>query len=412
MPQNEVQKPAFYYGYIIAALAFIILLISAGTINSYGIFFKPMATEFGWTRSVTSGAYSVFFFFMGFFGIIGGRVNDRFGPRALLTVCGLLFSLGCFLMSQIDAVWQLYLVYGVLMGVGTGSMFVAPISTVAKWFVRRRGMMTGIAMAGTGVGVIVIPLLATQLIALYSWHNAYIVIAGIALIIVVIGAQFMKQDPRQLGQIQMGETELEQDKVKVLRANDSSLKEAIRTSQLWMLFIIYFAFLWCVSTVMVHLVPHVTDLGNSAVNAASVVSVVGMATTLGRIGIGIIGDKIGNKGALIIACISMLIGVIWLTVIKDLWMFYAFAVVFGFSWGGFMTMLSPLVADLYGLRSHGVIWGFVYFVATIGGAIGPLLAGSIYDITDSYTTPFIILDIAAATALILALLIKRTVRSP
>jgi len=406
LSSTESKKPKFFYGYIVVVAALIILVITGGTISSFGVFFKPLLTEFDWTRAVTSGAYSLYTLLFGFLGIIAGGVTDRFGPRLLAIACGLLLGLGLLLMSQISAVWQLYLFYGVIIGVGVSGGFVPMLSTVAKWFVKRRGLMTGVTSAGIGAGNLVMPLVATQLITVYGWRTAFIILGITAAVVMAVAAQFLRRDPSQVGQLPDGESGAEPEKWLVSKAKGSSLREAIHTRQFWMLCIIILSFFLGVGVILVHLVPYATDLGISAVSAASVLAIVGGISMVGRIGMGSIADRIGNKPALIIVCIIRIVGLLWLLSAGELWMFYLFAVVFGFSWGGQAVLPSPMVAELFGLRAHGAIVGTVIFVGTIGGAIGPILAGRIFDVTGNYQLAFLILVGITIIALILALLLR------
>ena len=160
----KIQESHYSYGHIIAAACFGIQAIGVGTYISYGVFFNPLISEFGWSRAAISGASSVAFFLMGLFGIVVGRLNDRMGPRNVMAATGFLFGFGHLLMSRLFAVWQLYLFYGVIIGIGLSSVDVIALSTTARWFVRKRGIMTGIVKIGTGAGQFIIPLVASMLI--------------------------------------------------------------------------------------------------------------------------------------------------------------------------------------------------------------------------------------------------------
>ena len=160
-------KPSFFYGYVVVAVAFIIMTATIGTYYSFGIFFKPMSADFGWNRALTSGAFSLSWLVTGFLTIAIGWLNDRFGPRPVMTLCGLLAGIGFLLMSQVNTIWQLYAFYGVLIGAGL-SVFVPLLSTVARWFVKRRTLMSGIVVCGIGVGSLAIPPLANWLIQTYD----------------------------------------------------------------------------------------------------------------------------------------------------------------------------------------------------------------------------------------------------
>ena len=152
LPLTEPKKAEFFYGYVVVAITFLIMVVIGGTIYSFGVFLKPLSTEFGWSRAATSGAYSVFMVTHGLFYIITGRLNDRFGPRVVISGCGFFLGLGYLLISQTSYLWNFYLFYGLFVAIGMGGGFVPLTSTVARWFIKRRGQMTGIAVSGIGFG--------------------------------------------------------------------------------------------------------------------------------------------------------------------------------------------------------------------------------------------------------------------
>ena len=134
-----------------------------------------------------------------------GRLNDKLGPRLVMTICGIFLGLGVLLMSQVGGVWQLYLFYGVIIGIGMGGAFVALLSTVARWFVKRRGMMTGIVIAGVGLGQFIVPPIANWLISIYDWRMSYVILGSVVLVIGVLAAQFLRRDPAKMGLVPHGE---------------------------------------------------------------------------------------------------------------------------------------------------------------------------------------------------------------
>ena len=158
-------RARYFYGYNIVAAGFIIQAVGVGAMFTYGVFFKEFQTEFGWSRAAISGASSLAFLMMGLVGIIAGKMNDRIGPKAIIVISGILLGLGYLLMSRLQTLWQLYLLYGILVGIGFSTHDVITLSTVARWFIRRRGMMSGIVKVGTGSGQFLVPLIATLLIA-------------------------------------------------------------------------------------------------------------------------------------------------------------------------------------------------------------------------------------------------------
>lgn len=400
------RKSGFFYGYVVLGLGFVVLLIMWGLVYSYGVFFKPVSEEFGWTRAVTSGAFSLYTGLHGALYIVTGKLNDRFGPRVVTTACGLFLGIGFLLMTWINAVWQLYLFYGVLMGIGLSGGMVPMASTVARWFVKRRGLATGIVVSGIGMGATIMPPVARWFISSYGWRLSFLSIGIAATVILVLLAQFLKRDPSQVGQLPYGVTGSTQQKVADWEPEGFSAKEAVHTRQFWMFCGIFFCFAGLSNPVLVHIVPHATDLGISPIVAAGIMAVIGALSVVGRLVMGGVADRIGRRTTLSIVCALIMAAFIWLIPARELWSLFFFAVLFGFSWGGGNVLISPVTAELFGLKSHGAILGIVAAVATLGGAFGPLLAGYVYDKAGSYLISFEVFAAVSATGLVLSLLLK------
>jgi MFS family permease len=407
LQESPGAEPRFFYGYIIVSLAFLVLMMLGGSMFTFGVFFKPLSGDFGWTRALTSGAFSMYWIMFGLLSIIMGRLTDKLGPRVVVTICGLFIGLGYLLMSQISAAWQLYLLYGVIIGSGMGSGFVPQLSTVARWFVKRRGLLTGITIAGIGFGTMIVPPVANWLISNYGWRTSYAIIGFIALVVIILAAQFLRRDPSQKGLVPYGSGELKKS-ASDLRDQGFSFREAIKTRQFWLLCAAGFFFVLSQQAIMVHVVPHAIGLGISTILAANILAIIGGLSVAGRISMGSSIDRIGNKSVLVISLFLATAALAWILAAREIWMLYLFAVVFGFAWGGISTMLSPMVAELFGLSSHGVLLGAVIFSMNIGGALGPVLAGGIFDVRGSYDWAFLACTIICAIGLVLSTLLKPT----
>ena len=398
------KPPRFFYGYVVVFLACLIMVVTWGTFYSFGVFFKPVLTEFGWTRTTVSVASSLVFLLSGFLGIFTGRLCDRFGPRIVVAACSLLLGSGYLLMSQLSAIWQLYLFYGIV-GIGLSGAYVPAISTIARWFVRRRGLMSGIVIAGIGVGTMITAPLANWLISSYGWRISYVAIGIVVLVLMTLAAQFLRRDPGQMGLVSYGEGEAESEGLNSA-AGGFSFRRAIRTRQFWMLCLMFLSYEFSVNTILVHIVPHSTDLDISAASAANILAVIGAGSVAGRIIMGGAGDRIGNRQAFTICTIIILATFLWLLVARELWMLYLFAAVFGFAYGGYGPLIALISAELFGLSSLGVILGVVTFWTTIGAAVGPAVAGRIFDITSSYQSAFLVCIALSIVAIILILSLR------
>jgi MFS family permease len=376
-----------------------------GAHYSFGVFLKPLINEFGWTRAATSGAYSLNMFLIGGVGILSGRLTDRFGPRLVVTVSGLLMGVGYLLMSRISGIWQIYLFYGVLMSAGLAGMWVPLLSTVARWFVKRRGLASGIAVSGGGVGTAIMPPLANHLISSYSWRASYLIIGAILLAVTVVIAQFLKRDPGQMGLLAYGADSVSTDSPDS-GSQGLSLWEAVRGRQFWIICVVFLCGALGIQTVMVHIVPHATDIGVSPAAAATVLSVVGILSIGSRVGMGSIADRSGSRIVMVIVLALMSASFLLLLFANELWMLYLFAVVFSVAYGGFAAVLSPVVAEYFGLRVHGAVFGLAGFAVGIGDAIGSLVAGRIFDISGSYYWAFMLCAMLGVAGIVLSILLR------
>ncbi len=382
-------EAGFRYGYIILAACFVIAMVAEGVEDSFGVFFEPLLSEFGWTRAMTSGALSMATMLHIPILLLAGRLTDRFGPRLLLSTCGFFFGLGYLLMSRTNTIWQLYLCYGVIASIGFGLYWIPVASIIPRWFTRRRGLMMGIVTAGIGIGTSIMPPLASRLIYTYGWRSTYLLIGSMSMGAIMISAQFLRRSPNQLCGLLPGEPKLNQQGM-AEKPREFSFREAIHARSFWMFATIFFSWALCLSIIMIHSVIHAIGLGMTPASAANILAIIGIAGIAGRIAFGRLSDVIGIKPALIISFALLSIDFMWLLVAREAWMLYLFAAVFGIAYGTIEVLQSPLMAELFGLNSLGSILGASTAFASIGFTIGAVLAGYIFDITGSYNIAFLI----------------------
>ncbi len=404
---HTAAKYKFFYGWIVLAVAFFILAIIWGTSMSYGVYFDPFMAEFGWTRATISAAASINNLVFGIFCIAIARLCDRYKPQFVIGACGLVLALGYFLMSQTSALWQLYFYYGVLVALGM-SAYIATLAIVARWFTKRRGLATGIVLSGMGLGVTVMPPVTNWLIATYEWRTSLIMFSIVTLLVMLPGAKYLKRDPRQLNQPPSGMNRIPVPQSGIIEVKGLSFREALRTSQFWLICGMYFIFLFCLLIVMVHIVVYAIGLGISPAGSAITLSIVGGFSIVGMNVVGMTADRFGNRPSLAASFMLTAIAYLWLLVAKDTLTLYVFAAVFGFAYGGMQVLFSPLVAEMFGLKAHGVILATCAFFGTIGAAIGPFFAGFIFDSAGYYDTVFKTAAVLAVVAVVMALFMRAT----
>ncbi len=373
------------------AAGFTIQAVCIGALFAYGVFFKEIQAEFGWSRATISGASSLALLMMGAAGVLAGRLNDRIGPRILIAVSAVFLGFGYLLLSRIQSPWQLYVVFGILAGIGFSTHDVITLSTVARWFDKRRGTMSGIVKVGTGSGQLLGPMLATLLLAVFGWRYSNVIIGAAILVALLLVAQLMRRDPQEMGLLPDGRISKSNGWNGEVTGRSLILREAARIEQFWTICITEFAIFFCLFTIVVHIVPHARDLGLAPAYAAGVLSTIGGVSIVGRIVMGSANDRIGGKRALLICIIMLFCSFVWLQLASTAWMLFLFAVIYGFAHGGFFTVVSPMVAEWFGTGSHGMLFGIVLFCGTLGGSVGPLVAGRIFDVTGSYQMVFLIL---------------------
>ena len=268
--------------------------------------------------------------------------------------------------------------------------------------------MTGIVSAGIGVGALIGPKVASRLIPAYGWRGSYAILGCVVLVVVVLSAQFIKRDPSQAGQMVYGEKHAAHEG-SVSDADDLSLREALRTSQFWVYSGTGFCYGYCLFAIMVHIAPHATGLGISAARAAGILATIGGMSIIGKVLLGRVADLYGNRGTMMLGFALLTVALTFLVPAKTAWVIFLMAGLFGFSYGGCTVAHSPLIAVLFGLRSHGLIFGFFNLsVTVVGGAIGPFVTGFIYDVRGNYNPALMVCAGVSLSGVILTAMLKET----
>ena len=395
-----------YYRYFLVGIAFIVMMIAWGANYSFGVFFTPLLDEFGWTRAMTSGAFSLGIFLEGFSGMFMGRICDRLGPRLVVSFCGIMLGLGYSLMTQVSSVWHLYLFYGVITGIGLSGTYFPIISTVSQWFKRRRGLMTGIVSAGMGAGTLFMTPFAGWLISIKGWRFSYLTVGLAALIIILVSAQFFRM-PEGVRNSKNSPPALKPEPIQPpLKSPSGDVSVILKTITFWLICSIFLCWGIVTFATLVHIIPFAIEAGYSEMESINILTIFGGSVFFAKIITGLSTDRIGSRPVMAMGIGTMTIGLIMLLAINELWVLYLFAVIFAFGYGSGSVIMPNIVAEMFGLRFHGILLGIVNFCACIGCATGPVAAGRLFDITGSYYAAFMTTILLGAIAFMMVMSIK------
>ncbi len=380
-------------GWAVVAAGFASMFVVFGVAYSFGAFFEPMAEEFGTGRGATSAVFSITAFLYFTLGIFSGRAADRFGPRPVVLTGGVVMGLGLALTAFVDSLWLGYLTYGVGVGVGVACGYVPMLAAIGGWFDRRRGLALGVAVSGIGFGTLAVAPLAGALIGRHGWRTTYLVF-GVATVIVLTLAAAASFEPPHTG-----------------RTARLELRDAVRTRTFGLLYFSALLMSLALFVPFVYLPSFAEGRGVEKVAAAALVGAIGGASTVGRLGLGALADRLGRIRTYQ-ACFGLMAASygIWLVSSRYAWLM-VFAVVMGIGYGGFIALSPAVIADLFGLSGLGALIGLSYTAAAVGALLGPPAAGLLIDVTGSYR-PAIGAAMALAAASFLVLLLLRAGPEP
>jgi MFS family permease len=403
------------YGGWAAVIAGSFIVFIAGNFQyTFGVFVSPLINNFGWSRAAISGCVTIRSITSGLASLAAGILCDRYGYRKLIFAGVLLVGASYLLTAHIGSLWQLYIYLGALTGIGISAFFVPLIGVVTRWFGSKATLGSAIVMSGFSLAQVVIPPIATLLIVRYQWEGT-ITILGIAVLLLGTAALHFVRTPsngsRPLSPVPESGEGLAAEPAENIQPPveaDYSLREALRTPALWIIFAVLMISATSYQMLVIHIVIAAIDEGITPEAAAIILTVSGVTNTLGRLLIGSIASAIGNKTALILSLVLQAAALFAVAGASDLAVFYIVVAVHGLGYGGTTPILPTLTASYFGTRSIGSIYGVVNVAYTAGGAVGPVVGGYIFDLTGSYYAAFI----AAGVIMLVTLLIVLALKAP
>jgi MFS family permease len=370
-----------FYGMIVVAAAHVVLLVSFGILYSYGAFFESLQSEFHIDRGTTSLIFSVASFGYFALGVFAGTLADRFGPRTTVAAGMVCMSAGLVVSSYATTLPVMAASYVVAMALGVGCSYVPSVAAVQPWFVRRRGMASGLTVSGIGVGTLILPLVAGWLIAAAGWRDAFRVFAACALLLGVGAALFLENSPARRGLFPDNDPEGAAAPGASQAGPGLTLREAMRTRSFWLFSV---ALGLNTAGMSVPLVHYARDQGLSEAAGVTLIGLMGVGSLVGRFALAGIGDKLNRRNALAALLAGMaLVEFMWLFS-SGMAMLSVFALVFGVIYGSIIALNPTIAMELFGGRSLAGIIGAIYMANGLGVLFGPTIAGYAYDASGSY----------------------------
>jgi MFS family permease len=384
-------------GWTVVAGAFAVMFVTFGCTYTFTAFFASLQQEFGVSRGALSWVFSVAASLYFLLGAVSGPIADCYGPRTVALVGTTAVGLGLILAGRADAVWQVYAAYGVGVGVGVGFSYVPVIGAVQRWFVVQRGLASGIAVSGIGLGTLVVPPIADWIIAAYGWRAAYLALGVFCVVAGGAAALFVEGSPQRRGFLPDGQVAASLTTGPTI-LNGLSVRDALRSRPFRLLYGAAFLVSLGLFTPFVHLAPYAEDQGVPHGLAVALFALIGIGSTVGRFFIGGVADRLGRRRSLGAMYIGLALTMLWWLSSTQAWQIGLFALVFGACYGGFVALAPALIVDYFGPRNASSLIGLSYTAVAFGTLAGPPLAGYAFDLTRSYTLPIALSAVAALAA--------------
>ena len=388
MPRPDTRR------WLIVAALFVVSYGISTPLAAYGVFLPVLAEHFGWSRGAISAALSVTLLVGGVAGFGVGALAARRGPRLLLVVTVMLAGTAFALVSVVTALWQLYLLIGILGGIGMSSFYLLSTATVTHWFDERRGLALALVLVGFNLGYISGGPLAAWLITSMGWRAAYCVLGGGCGLLSFCAAITVRL-PRPT------------ERRDLLRAVPGpvgagvTLRQSLADPRQWGLNLSWLLLGGLALMISVHAVPFARDRGVSLADASLALTAYGIGSVAGRLTAGFVSDRVGTRLTINVAYVFEIVALLALLWFPSRAALLASLVLFGAGFAASDTMVAKVIPEVFGVRAIGAIMGILTLGWRLGAAIGPAAAGFLYDLTGAYTIPFGAAPLAVALSWVL-----------
>jgi OFA family oxalate/formate antiporter-like MFS transporter len=375
---------------------------------AWSVFIKPLNAEFGWNRADIALAFAIACLVFGLMTFPAGKLSDKYGPRVVVLLGGIILGIGFILSGFVQTKWQLYLTYGLISGFGGGLIYLPPIATAPKWWPDRKALSTGLAVVGLGLGSFIMAPLATYIIEHAGWRYVFVYTGG-GMGIMAILASFCLKVPPAGWKPQGWVPPKENNPSGMHERHDYSHRESYRTVQFWLLYIAYFCGSFAGLMVIGHIVGHGRDQGMEPMAAAGAAVWLAIMNAVSRVLIGQLVDKIGTRVCFVVVFLLQVVAIALLYPSgRDYWTLWVVAAFIGWNYGAMFTLFPAICLQYFGPTAQGSNYGLLFTSWGLAGFAGPYVGGWLKDATGTYYAPFIV----GAIVVLISTVIVSTIKEP
>ncbi len=401
MLAQTASAPRLFYGWIILIACFLTTMMASGTMMAFGVFINPLADDMGWSHSALSFSYALSAIVSGVGVLTIGSYMHVYSLRLLFVIGVVVHGFGIYMTSTATSLEMFYLWYGVVAALGRSTFFISTTTLVTRWFEQRRGMAMGLMMAGNGIGPFVFSPVVTWVIFRWDWQTAFVAVSVTMTSVLILAYFLMRNHPHEMGLRPYGADTVSaappptpKPKSAPLASTEASVgslwSSVLRHQGFWTLSLINFFCCICHSIPLVHTVGFAQSAGLSAFASSWVLAVMGLTSVIGRIFWGFFADRHGARLTLMLTLLMQGAFILWLVGTQDPVVFFLYAVIWGFGYGGGGTQYGVVARELYGTRLFGPGYSGQNCFAMVGMAVGGFLGGYLFDISHSYVTSWLV----------------------
>jgi OFA family oxalate/formate antiporter-like MFS transporter len=390
------------------AVAAVVMQVCLGAAYGWSVFVQPLVSTTGWTLTQVSLNFTLAIAFLGVGTIIGGLWQDRVGPRPVATVAGVTYGIGYLLAGWFAArqsLWGMYFSYGLVGGIGMGMGYITPVATITKWFPDRRGLMTGVAVAGYGAGALIMSPFAARSIVSRGVPATFEILGVVYLVLVVAAAQFYCNPPagwRPAGWQPSGTV------AKAASTYDFTVGEAMRTPQFWMLWLMLFLNVSAGIMIISQASPMAQQLVHmTPIAAASMVGLISIFNAAGRVFWAWVSDYLGRARVYLLLYVIQAVVFFILPQLSSVALFSAAFAVIGLCYGGGFGTMPSFTADFFGSKFMGGIYGWILLAWGAGAIPSPLLIARLRQTTGRYDQAIYAVAVVMVAAIVLPLMVRQ-----